>query len=72
MADLRRQPKVELRDLTQDYCEFVLSNTDVSVANALRRVRCDACSLILQTIDLTDVPTHPVCDLLQGLHVLLA
>lgn len=37
-AALRRQPKVELRTLTKDYCEFVLSNTDVSVANALRRV----------------------------------
>lgn len=37
-AELRRQPKVELRTLTEDYCEFVLSNTDVSVANALRRV----------------------------------
>ncbi len=38
MAALRRQPKVELRTLTEDYCEFVLSDTDVSVANALRRV----------------------------------
>lgn len=38
MAALRRQPKVEVRTLTEDYCEFVLSNTDVSVANALRRV----------------------------------
>jgi DNA-directed RNA polymerase II subunit RPB3 len=37
-AALRRQPTVELRTLTDDYCEFVLSNTDVSVANALRRV----------------------------------
>jgi DNA-directed RNA polymerase II subunit RPB3 len=37
-AALRRQPNVELRTLTDDYCEFVLSNTDVSVANALRRV----------------------------------
>lgn len=35
---LRREPKVELRELNQDYCEFVLSNTDASVANALRRV----------------------------------
>jgi RNA polymerase Rpb3/RpoA insert domain/RNA polymerase Rpb3/Rpb11 dimerisation domain len=37
-AALRRQPNVELRTLTDDYCEFVLSNTDVSIANALRRV----------------------------------
>ncbi len=42
-ADLRRQsharsPKLRIRKLTEEYCEFVLSNTDVSVANALRRV----------------------------------
>lgn len=34
----KREPQVELRKLTDDYCEFILSNTDVSVANALRRV----------------------------------
>ena len=34
----RRLPKVEVRQLRDDYCEFVLSNTDPSVANALRRV----------------------------------
>lgn len=33
-----RKPEISVRILTQDYCEFVLSNTDVSVANALRRV----------------------------------
>lgn len=38
MAEVRRQPKVDLRELTQEYCEFVLSNTDASVANSLRRV----------------------------------
>lgn len=38
MSTTRRQPKVHVRLLTDDYCEFVLSNTDVSVANALRRV----------------------------------
>lgn len=36
--DLQRHPQVEVRRLTDDYCEFVLSNTDVSVANALRRI----------------------------------
>lgn len=41
--DLRRQshardPQLVIRKLTADYCEFILSNTDVSVANALRRV----------------------------------
>ena len=33
-----RQPELKIRRLTADYCEFVLSNTDASVANALRRV----------------------------------
>ena len=32
------QPHVELRVLTEDYCECVLRNVDVSVANALRRI----------------------------------
>lgn len=40
-----------MRDLRDDYCEFVLSNTDPSVANALRRimlveVTCTLCSLL--------------------------
>ena len=34
----KRQPKVHLRELKDDYCEFVLSDTDPSVANVLRRV----------------------------------
>lgn len=29
---------MQIRELTDDYCEFVLSETDPSVANALRRV----------------------------------
>ncbi len=33
----RREPHVELRELSEEYCEFVLSGTDTSVANALRR-----------------------------------
>lgn len=42
-SDLRRQsharePQLTIRKLNDEYCEFVLSNTDVSVANALRRV----------------------------------
>jgi DNA-directed RNA polymerase II subunit RPB3 len=35
---LARKPKVEVRTVTNNYAEFVLSNTDASVANALRRV----------------------------------
>jgi DNA-directed RNA polymerase II subunit RPB3 len=34
----RREPQIELRKLTDDYCEFVLKNTDASMANALRRI----------------------------------
>lgn len=33
-----RTPNVHIRKLTYDYCEFVLSGTDVSTANALRRI----------------------------------
>ena len=35
---LKRAPKLDLRVLKPDYCEFVLSDTDCSVANVLRRV----------------------------------
>lgn len=41
MADYRsliRHPKIEIRRLEDDYCEFLLKETDVSVANAIRRV----------------------------------
>lgn len=31
-------PHIEIRKLEQDYCEFLLTGTDASVANALRRV----------------------------------
>jgi DNA-directed RNA polymerase II subunit RPB3 len=33
-----RQPVVQLRRADDDYCEFLLTNTDASVANALRRI----------------------------------
>lgn len=33
-----RQPVVHLRRADPDYCEFLLTNTDASVANALRRI----------------------------------
>ena len=38
MELIRRLPDLKIRELREDYCEFVLSNTDVSMANALRRV----------------------------------
>lgn len=33
-----RRPRVVVRKLTDDYCEFVLSGTDTSMANAIRRI----------------------------------
>mmetsp|Transcript_34731 Transcript_34731/g.87890 ORF Transcript_34731/g.87890 Transcript_34731/m.87890 type:complete len:313 (-) Transcript_34731:540-1478(-) len=33
-----RKPSLQVRKLTHDYCEFVLQNTDTSMANALRRI----------------------------------
>jgi DNA-directed RNA polymerase II subunit RPB3 len=33
-----RNPKLEILELKEDFIKFVLSDTDVSVANALRRV----------------------------------
>jgi hypothetical protein len=33
-----RAPKITMRQLREDYAEFVLSDTDVSMANALRRI----------------------------------
>eukprot|EP00798_Chlamydomonas_sp_ICE-L_P000141 gene141-5395_t len=37
-ASYARTPELKIRKLSPDYCEFVLSGTDISVANALRRV----------------------------------
>lgn len=34
----RRMPKMHIREMTDDHCKFVLSETDCSVANGLRRV----------------------------------
>ena len=51
-SSTRREPQIELRKLTEDYCEFVLKNTDVSMANALRRIIlvevCGCCCWVLQ------------------------
>lgn len=38
MASNSRSPNVEIISLTEDYCEFLLFDTDASVANALRRI----------------------------------
>lgn len=34
----RRFPRVAIREVSEDYCEFELHGTDASVANSLRRV----------------------------------
>ena len=33
-----RRPQIKIRVLKDDYCEFLLTDTDPSIANALRRV----------------------------------
>jgi DNA-directed RNA polymerase II subunit RPB3 len=33
-----RHPKIHIRKLEDDYAEFILSDTDASLANALRRI----------------------------------
>ena len=38
MAASGRAPKVEIHELTEDRMRFTLSNTDLSMANSLRRV----------------------------------
>ncbi|GBG31293.1 DNA-directed RNA polymerase II subunit rpb3 [Hondaea fermentalgiana] len=38
LARAARDPKIEVLELKEDYIKFVLSDTDASVANALRRV----------------------------------
>jgi hypothetical protein len=54
-----REPRVHIRELTDDYVKFVLSNTDPSTANALRcaaprRSRVNALSAI-------EMPLPRVC-----------
>ena len=60
-GDMRRQsharaPTLKIRKLTEEYCEFVLSNTDVSVANALRRVMVAEVATI--AIDLVEIENN--------------
>ena len=37
-APLARQPQIEILELGEDYINFKLTKTDLSVANALRRI----------------------------------
>ena len=52
----QRKPKLTLRDMRDDYCEFELKNTDTSVANALRRTMIGEVPTI--AIDLVDVEVN--------------
>jgi hypothetical protein len=61
-----RQPKVEIIELKDDSIKFVLSNTDASVANSLRRSEqsCRCCSshhLPAAARDLTVSRLLPLC-----------
>ncbi len=38
MSHKARQPQIEILELKDDYMTFILSKTDTSVANALRRI----------------------------------
>lgn len=44
-----RSPRLEIIELRDDFIKFVLSNTDVSMANALRRVMiAEVCRLSIE------------------------
>lgn len=57
-----RSPRLLIRDLTDEYVKFVLTDTDPSVANALRRVIMSHVPTI--AIDLVDVEANStvLCD----------
>ena len=50
---MRRQPKIEIKELREESITFVLSETDLSVANALRRVMISEIPTL--AIDLVDI-----------------
>jgi len=52
----RRVPKVQIRELSDAHCKFVLSATDTSIANALRRVMLAEVPTI--AIDLVDLEAN--------------
>jgi hypothetical protein len=52
----RRVPKVQIRELSDSHCKFVLSGTDTSIANALRRVMLAEVPTI--AIDLVDLEAN--------------
>ena len=37
-SNLQRSPQITVTECMRDTCEFELTNTDASVANALRRI----------------------------------
>eukprot|EP00455_Lapot_gusevi_P015923 TRINITY_DN18126_c0_g1_i1.p1 TRINITY_DN18126_c0_g1~~TRINITY_DN18126_c0_g1_i1.p1 ORF type:complete len:320 (-),score=26.90 TRINITY_DN18126_c0_g1_i1:19-978(-) len=53
-----REPQVEILELKDDYIRFVLSNTDVSVANALRRIiYAEVPTMALDTVEILENTT---------------
>lgn len=57
-----RFPNIMVQEITPDVCRFVLTGTDVSVANSLRRIMIAEVPTI--AIDLVEVieNTSPLCD----------
>lgn len=58
-APRRREPHVQIRQMTEEYCEFVLSGTDASIANALRRA-------MIGTLQPPCISYQPTCRLQRG------
>lgn len=53
-----RQPRITIRKLTHDYCEFVLSGTDISMANALRRtIIADVATIAIDLVEIENNTT---------------
>lgn len=52
----QRFPKVKIRELKDDYCKFELRETDVSMANALRRVMISEVPTV--AIDLVEIEVN--------------
>eukprot|EP00192_Tetraselmis_astigmatica_P013274 CAMPEP_0117681520 /NCGR_PEP_ID=MMETSP0804-20121206/19036_1 /TAXON_ID=1074897 /ORGANISM="Tetraselmis astigmatica, Strain CCMP880" /LENGTH=322 /DNA_ID=CAMNT_0005491303 /DNA_START=47 /DNA_END=1015 /DNA_ORIENTATION=- len=58
-ARFARKPKLEIRTCTHDYTEFLLSDTDPSVANSLRRAMLSDVPTI--AIDLVEIESNTTC-----------
>ena len=57
-APTRRMPQVTVDELTSEYIKFTLSNTDASVANALRRVMlCEVPTMAIDKVEFVENTT---------------